>query len=136
MLASGAAQSMEHDHGDHAGHRHEDHAPKHEGLLGKVNNCLDKGQRCVSHCFVAFKEGDLTLADCAAKAQEMLAICDGFSYLVTANSSYLKDYAKVCKAVCADCEDECRKHEDKHMECKECAEACAMVVKAIDSALA
>jgi hypothetical protein len=77
----------------------------------------------------------MTLADCAAKAQEMRAICEGFSYLVTSNSSYLKDYAKVCKAVCADCVDECRKHEDKHMECKACAEACAKVVKAIDSAL-
>lgn len=28
-------------------------------------------------------------------------------------------------AFCKDCEDECRKHEKKHMTCKECADACA-----------
>lgn len=33
LLASGTVQSMEHMHGDHEGHRHEDHAPKHAGLL-------------------------------------------------------------------------------------------------------
>ena len=87
------------------------------------------------HCFVAFKEGDVTLADFAAKANEMLEICKGFSYLVTSNSDYLKDYSRVCKAVCRDYEEECRKHEDKHRECKECAEACAKLVKAIDSAM-
>ncbi|MEL0587494.1 MAG: four-helix bundle copper-binding protein [Candidatus Thiodiazotropha sp. (ex. Lucinoma kazani)] len=136
VMSGGVAQSAEPMHGDHAGHRHEDHTPKHEGLLESVNSCLDKGQRCISHCFVAFKEGDTTLADCAAKANEMLAICNGFSYLVTANSSYLQAYAKVCKAVCSDCESECRKHEEKHMECKACAEACEDVVKAISAIMA
>ncbi|MCU7852309.1 MAG: four-helix bundle copper-binding protein [Candidatus Thiodiazotropha sp. (ex Monitilora ramsayi)] len=136
LVASGTVTSAEHMHGDHAGHRHEDHAPKHGGLLDDVNICLDKGQRCISHCFVAFREGDLTLANCASKAQEMLAICEGFSYLVTANSTYLKDYARVCSQVCADCEEECRKHEDKHMECKACAEACAKVVKSINAVMA
>jgi hypothetical protein len=53
-LSSGITQAAEHmHHGDHAGHRHEDHAPKHEDLLGAVNNCVDKGQRCISHCLVA-----------------------------------------------------------------------------------
>ncbi|MES9972489.1 MAG: four-helix bundle copper-binding protein [Candidatus Thiodiazotropha sp.] len=136
-LSSGITQAAEHmHHGDHASHRHEDHAPKHEDLVGAVNNCLDKGQRCISHCLVAFKEGDLTLADCAAKANEMLAICEGFSYLVTSNSGHIKAYAKICQAVCSECEDECRKHEDKHMECKACAEACAEVVEGINKALA
>jgi Cys-rich four helix bundle protein (predicted Tat secretion target) len=136
LLASGTVQSMEHMHGDHEGHRHEDHAPKHAGLLNDVNHCVDKGQRCVSHCFVAFKEGDLTLADCASKAQEMLAICKGFSYLVTSNSIYLADYAKVCRSVCSDCERECEKHKDDHQECRDCMEACAKVVETINKVLA
>ncbi|MES9853230.1 MAG: four-helix bundle copper-binding protein [Candidatus Thiodiazotropha sp. L084R] len=136
VLSGGIAQSAEHMHGDHAGHRHEDHAPKHDDLVSAINNCLDKGRRCVSHCFVAFKEGDLTLADCAAKANEMMAICEGFSYLTTSNSEHSQAYAKICRAVCAECEDECNKHKDKHLECKACAEACAKVVKAIDKAFA
>lgn len=136
MLSSGVIHATEHMHGDHAGHLHEHHAPKHEDLLQAVNSCLDKGQRCISHCLVAFKEGDLTLAECAAKANEMLAICDGFSYLVTSNSQHSKAYAKICKAVCAECEEECEKHKDKHQECKGCAEACANVVEVINKVFA
>ncbi len=143
VLASGTAHSEDHsahkmeDHaghkmGDHAGHRHENHAPRHPDLVDAVNNCLDKGQRCISHCLVAFTEGDTSLASCAKKAHEMEAICDAFSYLVTANSVYMEDYAKICKLACADCEKECREHEDHHKECKECAEACADVIKTID----
>lgn len=139
VLASGTAHSEEHSAhkmGDHAGHRHEDHAPKHSNLLDTVNNCLDKGQRCISHCLVSFREGDTTLAVCASKVHEMEAICEGFSYLVASNSIYLKEYAKVCKTACKDCEKECRKHEEQHTECKECAEACEQIVKAIDKAIA
>lgn len=139
VLASGTAHSVDHSAhkmGDHAGHKHENHAPRHPMLLDAVNTCLDKGQRCISHCLVAFTEGDLSLAACAKKAHEMEAICEGFSYLVTANSVYTKEYAKVCKAVCKDCEKECREHEDHHTECKECAEACAAVIKSIDKTFA
>ena len=136
VLASGMVHGEEHTHEGHMMHLHENHAPKYTDLLDDVNNCVDKGQRCISHCFVAFREGDVSLADCASKAQEMLAICKGFSYLVTSNSVYLKDYAKICRAVCSDCEAECNKHSDKHQECKNCEEACARVVKAIDAMLA
>ncbi|MEN8166864.1 MAG: four-helix bundle copper-binding protein [Pseudomonadota bacterium] len=122
--------------GDHAGHRHEDHAPRHPKLLDTVNNCLDKGQRCIAHCLVSFTEGDTSLADCASKTHEMEAVCKGFSYLVTANSSYTKDYARICKTVCGDCKKECDKHADQHTECKECAEACQQVIKAVDKLLA
>ncbi len=139
VLASGAVHSVDHSAhkmGDHAGHRHEDHAPRHPKLVDAVNVCLDKGQRCIAHCLVAFTEGDVTLAECAKKAHEMEAICEAFSYLVTANSVYTKDTAKVCRQACKDCEKECRKHEDHHTECKECAEACANLIKAIDQVFA
>ncbi len=139
VLASGTAHSADHSAhkmGDHAGHRHEDHAPRHPELLDTVNTCLDKGQRCIAHCLVAFTEGDVSLAACAKQAHEMEAICKAFSYLVTANSAYLKEYAKICKTACKDCEKECREHEDHHTECKECAESCAAVIKMIDKTFA
>ncbi|MET0028409.1 MAG: Csp1 family four helix bundle copper storage protein [Candidatus Thiodiazotropha sp.] len=135
LMVGGLAHASEQMSADHAHHQHAKHAPQHEGLLEAVNNCVDKGQRCVFHCHVAFQEGDMTLADCAAKGQEMLAVCKGFSYLVTANSVYLKDYAKICRQVCEDCRKECEKH-DKHRECKACADACAETVKAIDAVMA
>ena len=112
------------------GHDHSKHTAQQPGLLNAVNDCTDKGERCIAHCLVSFQEGDLELADCAAKVHEMQAICGGYRYLLAANSTYSKAYAAVCKQVCADCEKECRKHE-KHVECKACADACAEVVDQI-----
>jgi len=112
------------------GHDHSKHAAQLPDLLDATNECVDKGQRCISHCLVSFKEGDLELADCAAKVHEMEAICRAFSYLLTANSTYIKSYASVCEQVCKDCEKECLKHKE-HIECKACADACSAVVDQI-----
>lgn len=119
---SNAAMSPHHDHSKHSAQQPD--------LLDAVNNCLDKGQRCIAHCLVAFTEGETELAECAAKAHEMQAICDGFSYLLASNSKHIKEYASVCLKVCKECEDECMKHK-KHKECKACGEACADVVDQI-----
>ncbi|MEA3275428.1 MAG: hypothetical protein U9Q81_09125 [Pseudomonadota bacterium] len=91
-----------------------------------------KGQQCAAHCLVAFQEGDTSLADCARKVNEMLPICKAFSYQLASNSPYVKTLSAVCRQACEDCEVECRKHEDKHVECKDCAEACAQLVSAIN----
>ncbi len=113
-----------------AKHDHSKHKAQHEKLLNTVNNCLDKGQRCIAHCLVVFQEGDTKLADCAAKVHEMQAVCDAYSYLLTANSSYSKGYASICSQVCEDCEKECREH-DHHVESRDCAEACIDVMEEI-----
>lgn len=125
-LASGTAFA-----GDHAHHDHAQHAPRHDDLLDATNDCLDKGQRCIAHCMVAFREGDTSLAVCAGKVQEMQAICDAYSFLLTANSGYNKDFAGICKTACQDCATECEKHADEHQECKKCMDACKDVVAAI-----
>ena len=111
-------------------HDHSKHIAQQPDLLDAANQCLDKGQRCIAHCLVTYQEGDLELADCAFKVNEMLAVCRAFSYLLAANSEYIKEYARVCEKVCADCEKECRKHE-KHVECKACAQACSDIVALI-----
>ena len=116
-------------------HDHSKHTSQLPGLLDAINDCTDKGERCIAHCLTSFVEGDLALAVCASKVQEMQAICDGYSYLVAANSEYIKAYAGVCEQVCADCEKECMKHKE-HVECKACAEACANVVDQIKLSLA
>ena len=112
------------------GHDHSKHSTQLTDLMDAVNACNDKGRRCISHCMVSFTEGDMELADCASKVQEMLSVCGGFAYLVASNSSYIKDYARVCEKVCTDCAKECRKH-DKHIECEACANACDDIVDAI-----
>jgi Cys-rich four helix bundle protein (predicted Tat secretion target) len=116
------------------GHDHSEHSAQLPGLLDAVNDCVDKGQRCIAHCLVTYKEGDLELADCAAKVHEMEAICRAFTYLLAANSTYVKAYAGVCEQVCKDCEKECLKHE-QHIECKACADACAATVDQIQLSL-
>jgi len=73
------------------GHDHSKHSPQNPDLLDATNDCLDKGQRCIAHCLTSFREGDLEMADCASKVHEMQAICGAFSYLLAANSEYVKD---------------------------------------------
>lgn len=112
------------------GHDHSKHTAQQPDLLNAMNDCLDKGQRCITHCLVSFKEGDVALADCAAKVHEMHAICSAYSYLLTANSEYVKAYAPICRQACEDCKKECLKHEE-HVECKNCADACEAVIDQI-----
>jgi Cys-rich four helix bundle protein (predicted Tat secretion target) len=126
------ASGDEHEHSEHM-HKKHDHS-KHKvqlpDVLDAVNLCLDKGRRCTAHCLVTYQEGDLSLADCASKVHEMMAICEGFAYLLSANSEYTKAYANLCAQVCMDCERECRKH-DQHIECRACADACQETVDQI-----
>jgi hypothetical protein len=44
------------------GHDHSKHSPQLPELLDAANNCVDKGQRCITHCLVSFREGDTSLA--------------------------------------------------------------------------
>ena len=138
LLGMGAAASMVYAGSASAKaskeHDHSKHSTQLTDLMDAVNKCTDKGRRCISHCMVSFTEGDTELAECASKAHEMMAICGGFAYLVASNSSYVKEYAKVCEKVCVDCAKECNKH-DQHKECKACADACDDIVDAIKLSL-
>jgi len=138
LLAMGAAATVAYTGSAAAampGHNHSKHKPQHGDVLDATNDCTDKGRRCIAHCLVSFIEGDTELAECASKVHEMQAICEAFSSLLTANSDYLKDYSKVCIDACNDCEKICREH-DEHFECKDCADACQALVKAIKKSIA
>jgi Cys-rich four helix bundle protein (predicted Tat secretion target) len=137
LLGMGAAATMAYAGSASAamkGHDHSKHSTQLTEVMDAVNGCLDKGRRCIAHCMVSFTEGDTELADCASKAQEMMAVCGGFAYLVASNSSYTKEYSQICEKVCQDCAKECRKHE-KHIECEACANACDNIVDAIKLSL-
>lgn len=135
MAYAPMAAAMEQQHKHHGKHDHSKHKPQQEGVLEAVNDCLDKGQRCIAHCLVLFQEGDTSVADCAAKVHEMQAICGSFSYLLTANSGHIKASAALCEAVCKECAEECRKH-DQHHECRHCADACEATIAAIKKHMA
>lgn len=138
LLGMGAAASMAYA-GSAAAvtskeHDHSKHSTQLPVLMDAVNDCVEKGRSCIAHCMVSFQEGDLDMADCASKVHEMQAVCEGFAYLVASNSSYTKEFSKVCEKVCTDCAKECRKHEE-HKECKACAIACENIVDAIKLSL-
>jgi Cys-rich four helix bundle protein (predicted Tat secretion target) len=126
-LASGATLAADSDE-----HSHHHHAPQNPGLLSAAEDCSSSARKCLAHCLVSFREGDTSLGDCARSVHEMLPICDAFGIQVASNSAYVDSLAKVCRQACADCETACREHEKSHVECKECAEACARIVAAID----
>ena len=121
MAAVGPAAAKE-------AHDHSKHVPRHAGLLEELERCDSTGQICISHCFVSFSEGDTSLAQCAAKVHEMLAVCRAMSTLVASDSAHTRGMAKVCIDACRDCLAECEKHAKKHRECGDCAEACEAVI--------
>ena len=126
-LASGLAFGA-----DGSSHEHAHHAPRHTDALDAANQCSQTGRLCLAHCLVSFEEGDTSLATCARSVHNMISLCDAFAAQVASNSKYIGGIATVCRTACADCEKECRKHEDVHVECRQCAEACAKLVAAID----
>ena len=130
-LAGGLAYAA-----DGPGHEHADHAPRHVDALDAANQCSQMARLCLAHCLVSFEEGDTTLATCARSVHNMIPLCDAFAAQVASNSKYMDGIAKVCRAACADCETECRKHEDDHVECRQCADACATLISAIDQMMA
>ena len=69
------------------------------------------------------------MAACAKSVNEMMAICRSLESLSSQGSRYTTVLAKVAMDACKSCEDECRKHENKHAECKDCAESCAACFK-------
>lgn len=129
ITAAGAAHAAgEHDH-DHSGHGAPASATPNAKLLAAAGECGRAGQVCLSHCLNLIAAGDTSVAACAKTVNQMLAMCDALGRLAAADSPHLTAFAKVCQAVCADCEKECRKHEAHHAECKACAESCAACVE-------
>lgn len=130
-MAVGQAQASSSDaHGHHGG------AALNKGLLAAMANCVSMGQVCIHHCIEAYKGGDLELADCLAAVQQMLPACAAGAQLTALDSPFLKDYLKPSLLICEACEKECRKHADKHPECKACAEACKTCIEESKKALA
>jgi Cys-rich four helix bundle protein (predicted Tat secretion target) len=114
------AMASEHDH-----HEHGAMLAPHAKIAATALDCVKTGDACIAHCLDSFVAGDTTLAVCAKKVDELIAVCTALAKLASNNSPQLASYAKVAAMVCKDCEKECRKHADKHETCKACADSCA-----------
>ena len=111
-----------------ANHHH--HGPSNEGLVKTSSHCRSTGNACIAHCLILLGNGDTEMAECAKSVQLMMPMCDATGYHAAANSKHLKDMVQICQRVCEDCEKACRKHEDKHAECKACANSCSEMIDA------
>ena len=112
---------------DHEHHHHDMSA--NAGLIASVSDCIQKGQVCINHCLYLLGQGDKDMATCAKSVSQMLAICGSLQALANQESSYLPKLAAIARDVCEACEDECKKHADKHEACKACGESCAACAK-------
>jgi Cys-rich four helix bundle protein (predicted Tat secretion target) len=116
------------DAGSHSGEGNTTGSSKYKELIATARSCVNRGDVCVDHCIAALSSGNTELKDCLASVRAMLPMCDSLAKLAMLDAPRLKEFAKVCAAVCEDCEKECLKHE-KHVICKACAESCAACIK-------
>lgn len=123
-VAAAADDKGDAGHAAHAGHG-DMGAHKNQALIDASFDCVKKGDICINHCLASFAAADTSLAACAKSVIEAMAACSALATLAAQDSKNLPAFAKAAMAVCKDCEDECRKHEKKHMTCKDCADACA-----------
>ena len=112
---------------EHAHHHHTQPAPL-QSLAAATSDCVGKGQVCLNHCLMLLGQGDKSMAGCASAVNQMLALCQALGNLANQQSKLVPALAKVALEACQTCEQECRKHENEHAECKACAESCALCI--------
>lgn len=126
----------------HGGHSHGGAVsvltPTLKEIQKTSDNCLDVGRTCVAHCNLLLREGDSEMAACQMTVMNMLAVTEAVSTVSHYNSFEKSGFVKLLKAcieMCKSCEAECKKHADKHSECKACMDACQKCIKACDAYL-
>lgn len=98
-------------------------------LLAAAADCTIKGQICLSHCLDLLAGGEKEMLGCGKAVNETIAICTALQALAAQDAKALKALAKLAVDTCLACEKECRKHETKHKECKDCADSCVECAK-------
>lgn len=133
MVANAHAEEHQHDMSTHE-HHHTN--PIYSALATSAADCIQKGQTCLSHCLTLLGEGEKEMASCAKSVNQMLAICGALQQLTNQNSKLLAKQAALALEACEQCQEICKKHADKHPECKACGESCAACAKECKKATA
>jgi len=117
-----------------AEHHHHHEAPAGiKALFQAAQACVGAAQLCQAHCQLLFVSGDRSLADCARSVDGLIPVCQALAALAAQESPFLPHYAKAAAGICRACEQQCRKHEKEHTQCRDCAEACAACAKQCDA---
>lgn len=128
-IAAGSSSSVLASTNDH---KHMHHSNPNSAVIDTALDCVKNGQACLDHCIELFKMGDISVANCADKVTEMLAMCTALSQMASYQSKHLASFAKVCAVVCKDCKKACDEHADKHQACKDCADSCKKCIEACE----
>lgn len=123
LAGKASAQEATHTHHHMAG------PGPNTALIAAAADCATKGQICLSHCLDLLAAGEKDMLGCGKAVNETIAICNALQSLAIQDGKSLKALAKLAEETCMACEKECRKHEDKHKECKDCADACVTCAK-------
>ena len=121
-VAMGRTQAAEMQH-------HHHNMSANASLVAAAADCVQKGQACLSHCLHLLGQGDKEMAACAKSVNQMLALCGALQSLANQESAYLPKLAATALQACNECEEECKKHADKHEACKACGESCKACAK-------
>lgn len=113
--AMAAAEGGGHEH--HAGGAYKD-------LIHEAHHCIETGDACAAHCISDMRTGNTELLECLVQVQELVIACQALTKLAAFDSEHVEAYAAATIEVCDTCEAECRKFEERHAECKDCADAC------------
>lgn len=122
----GNAEAAEH---DHMAHEHHHGAAGNAALAKSAADCIQTGQVCLAHCLILLGDGEKEMAACAKSVSQMLALCGALQQLANQNSKLLPKLAALAQDACNQCEEACKKHAEKHQECKACGESCAACAK-------
>ena len=99
-VAAAVAQAHPgHDHGAHD-HQHGAAANPYEAARKAAGHCVSAGQACLAHCIDLLSRGDTSMKDCAAAANQMLALCGALQNLAAQRSPLTPALAKVCAEAC------------------------------------
>ena len=110
-----------------ASHRHESGA--HAALIREALHCIETGDACAAHCINDMRTGNTELLECLVQVQDLVTACEALAKFAASDSEHLKVYAAATIEVCESCEAECRKFEDKHSQCKDCADSCVACMR-------
>lgn len=113
----------------HAHHHHMAGPGPNAALMAAAADCTGKSQICLSHCLDLLAGGEKEMLGCGKAVNETIAICIALQALAAQGAKSLKAMAKLAEDTCLACEKECRKHETKHKECKDCADSCVECAK-------
>jgi Cys-rich four helix bundle protein (predicted Tat secretion target) len=128
-LAAGAATARagaatEGEHAHHGAMHHHHHSSPDRALLDATAGCLNAGEICLAHCIDLLSTGDTGMAECARNVNQMLAVCGALHALAAQESRHVPALARLAGVTCKECMEACRKHADRHQQCRDCMNSC------------